>query len=298
MLFMIFAIFMLWAIFWTFPFDAETPLKIYFEQTIQLDGAISAVSLPHHSRHIIQDGSITSGTIRNAVTSLYGIPEYLRDIVPELPSAQGKHVDCFKSHSKSGLLGCSWPSGSAMMPQPGSASKMPEPDIPLNSSSVDTLDQADFFRAEVTRTSRTSAELTVQGKNTRNCRLYFENRPIVRYTVDGAVQGMQRNYGVNENGVKEVRLWSRDWNKTFVVNVEWRDYTGLGEGLKGRVACEWAEYASASAGVPGQGENPTKGGFRSAKIPALEELLSFLPTWVVVSKNMDGLVEAWESFEV
>lgn len=73
---------------------------------------------------------------------------------------------------------------------------------------------------------------------------------------------------------------------------------GLGEGLRGRVACEWAEFASASAGVPGQGESPSKGGFRSAKIPALEEVIAFLPTWVVVSKFADGLVEAWEYFEV
>jgi len=180
-----------------------------------------------------------------------------------------------------------------MIPQPGSAPKSEH-----KTSSIETFDQADFFRAEVTRTSPTSAEISIRGKNTRNCRIYFDNRPIVRYTVSGSVTGMQPHYGIHEEGVKEVRLWSRDWDKVFTVNVEWRDYMGLGEGLRGRVACEWAEYASASAGVPGQGGNPAKGGFRSAKIPALEEILSFLPTWVVVSKFADGLVEAWEWFEV
>lgn len=232
------------------------------------------------------------------MTSLYGAPEYLRNgVIPHLPSASGKQVDCFKSHVKLGLQGCKWRSGYSMTPKPGSAPKS-GPKHEDKDSTIDTLDQNDFFRAEVTRTSSTTAEITIKGKNTRNCRIYFDNRPIVRYSVTGGVSGMQPYYSIHEGGIHEVRLWSRDWDKTFNVDVEWRDYMGLGEGLSGRVACEWAEYASASAGVPGQGDNPTKGGFRSAKIPAYEELLSFLPNWVVASKFADGLVEAWETFEV
>lgn len=295
-------LFALWGTLWAFPFDAETPLKIYFQQNVQLQGAVRSVRLYPNNTAINpedgldQSGAIRSGVIGEVTTSLYGAPEYLRyAIIPKLPSAQGKQVDCYKSTVKSGLQGCTWRSGYDMVPQPGAA---PRSDSKHEDSLIGTLDQRDFFRAEVTRTSPTTAEIAVRGKNTRNCRIYFDNRPIFKYTVSGSVLGMQPHYAIDEGGVNEVRLWSRTWDKTFIVNVEWRDYMGLGEGLRGRVACEWAEYASASAGVPGQGDDPKKGGFRTAKIPALEEALSFLPTWVVVSKFADGLVEAWETFEV
>lgn len=265
-------------------------MKISFQQTVQLEGAVSIRS----STGITTAGNVTSGVIKRAITSLYGVPEYLKDeVVPLLPSASGKDVDCSKSYLKQGLMECTWRSGYSMLPTPGSAPTPSSPDTSINS-----LDQTDFFRAEVTRTSSTTAQFFVKGRNTRNCKIYFDNRPIVKYTVDGAVHGMQPPYTIQERGIREVRLWSRDWDKSFIVNVEWRDYLGLGEGLKGRIACDWAEYASASAGLPGQGDNPAKGGFRSAKIPALEELLSFLPPWVVVTKAADGLVEAWETFEI
>jgi len=297
--------FYLWVTFWSFPFDINAPLKIYFQQTVQLEGAVvSKSSLLGSSISGDPGSAFSTPVIREVVTSLYGAPEYLRgDVVPTLPSAQGKQVECLKSHMKPGLTACSWPSGDDMIPQPGSATERVVPQNTTNMTSTsllypDVFGSHKFFHAELLRTSSTSARITVQGRNTRNCRLYFSNRMIVKYTVEGAMRGMQPTYVIRDPGITELRLWSRKWDKQFVVDVEWRDYIGLGEGLKGKVACEWAEYASASASVPGQGEDPTKGGFRSAKIPAFEEVLSFLPTWVAVSKLTDGLVEAWEYFEV
>jgi hypothetical protein len=298
---------MLWTFFWTFPFDAETPLKIYFQQTVQLEGAV--MSIPYlppstpSSSSLTSAARVTQGLILKVITSLYGVPEYLQsDIIPTLPSAQNQKVECFKSQSKLGLIGCYWNSGAEMIPRPGSAPQLsvdlPSTATPPNNSTTPYFDEMDFFQAEVMRTTPTSARFSIRGKNSRNCRLYFDNRNIIKYDVNGAAHGMQRHYTMPQDGISQLRLWSREWDKAFIVDVEWRDYLGLGEGLKGRVACEWAEYASASAGVPGQGEDPKKGGFRSAKIPALEELLSFLPTWVVATKFTDGLVEAWEYFEV
>lgn len=309
MLLLLFVMFYLWAAFWSFPFDINTPLKIYFQQTVQLQGAVvsksSLLGSSISGDPIVLPASAFSGpVIREVVTSFHGAPEYLRgDVVVTLPSAQGKQVECLKSRVKPGLAACSWPSGDDMIPQPGSA---PERVALLNITNMtstsllhpDAFGSTKFFHAEVLRTSPTSARITIQGRNTRNCRLYFSNRMIVKYTIEGAMHGMQPPYVIRDPGITELRLWSRKWDKQFVVNVEWRDYIGLGEGLKGKVACEWAEYASASASVPGQGEDPAEGGFRSAKIPAFEEVLSFLPTWVVVSKLTDGLVEAWEYFEV
>jgi hypothetical protein len=112
--------------------------------------------------------------------------------------------------------------------------------------------------------------------------------------VGATAGGMQAGYGVPPGGLREVRLWSRTWGRTFVVDVVWEDGPGgggdeEGPGLAGRVACEWAEYESGRVG-----DESGEGG----KIPALEEVLSFLPKWAVVSKADDGLVEAWQDFNV
>jgi len=97
--------------------------------------------------------------------------------------------------------------------------------------------------------------------------------------------------------VHELTLWSRTWGRTFVVDVDWakkakaNSDVGSASGndtVKGRAACEWMEYESATAGGEGSG----------GKIPALEEVLAFLPKWAVVSKMTDGLVEAWGPFSI
>lgn len=102
---------------------------------------------------------------------------------------------------------------------------------------------------------------------------------------------MQAGYEIGKAGLLEVRLWSRTWGRKFVVDVEWEGDSGGGEGmgLTGRVACEWAEYESGRVG-----DESGEGG----KIPALEEVLGFLPMWAVVTKADDGLVEVWQEFGV
>ena len=142
----------------------------------------------------------------------------------------------------------------------------------------------------------------------------------------GESSDMQEGYEVGPTGVKEVRLWSRTWGRAFVVDVDWGQYTPS-EGsstnrsasdesaLQGRIACEWAEYESAmvdhgmALGVNGTQADYGEGAYMGVsladdvdglrpKIPALEEVLAFLPDWAVVSKYADGLVEAWAPFSL
>jgi hypothetical protein len=97
---------------------------------------------------------------------------------------------------------------------------------------------------------------------------------------------MQDGYKIDQDiGVKELRLWSRTWNHSFSVDVEWKpsDETEL----HGRVACGWTEYESASIGA-------STGG----KIPAFEEVLTWLPRWAVATKIDDGLFEVAKTFSV
>lgn len=95
---------------------------------------------------------------------------------------------------------------------------------------------------------------------------------------------MLPQFSTPPEGVSELHLWSRTWGRTFTVDIEWEGDSAL----EGRVACEWAEYESASVGVDAI----------TGKIPALEEVLSFLPRWAAVTKIADGLVEASGTFAI
>lgn len=89
---------------------------------------------------------------------------------------------------------------------------------------------------------------------------------------------MQPRFEVSSDGVKELRLWSRTWDRNFTVDIELAKEVPE---TSGRVACEWNEYQSGTVGMKSGG-----------RIPAFEEALSFLPKWAAVTKSADGLVEA------
>jgi len=126
----------------------------------------------------------------------------------------------------------------------------------------------------------------VKGANTRSCRIYFDNRNVTQYTVLGAEDSIQPK--IPDEGVNELKMWSRTWDRRFTVDVHWENGEDSVKGIKGRVGCEWAEYESGTVDIGG-----AKG-----KIPAFEEVLSFLPDWATVSKAAEGLVQAWGEFEI
>ncbi|KAJ6618853.1 hypothetical protein B0H10DRAFT_1794655 [Mycena sp. CBHHK59/15] len=236
-----------------FPFSQEEPLKVFFQQTVAL-------------------GNITSPNqeITHATTSLAGLEGYVDGLIlPKLPSAIGQNIVCEGTSLRLGLRSCSWQS--LLLPSPGAVEGATAP-------------RADhWLKASATRLSENSARFVVRSVNTRACRLYFDNQRIKHYTVHGAEPGLLHGFSGPKEGFTALRLWSRTWDRKFVVDVEWEGEPAL----EGRVACEWAEYESGSAGVDTTG-----------KIPALEEVLAFLPRWAVVTKMNDGLVEAWASFAV
>jgi hypothetical protein len=280
-----------------FPFTVQEPLKIYFQQFVVLPPISTALSpnkLSDHSKFI---------------TTLSGPERYLRSpLVSYIPSSQkgGKPVNCKPDPFKLGLTRCEWESGARMQPVPGSANNT---DIALDQHTP--WKRGEFFKANVIKTGPSTARFRVKGRNTRSCRLYFDNRHVFKYDIlvpdaDGSFvssgKGMQRGYEIPPWGIKEIRLWSRSWEKEFVVDIDLgksTEITSQQTGVKGRIACEWAEYESAMVdyGLLAPGTEETWDESR-AKIPAFEEVLYYLPEWAVVSKAADGLVEAWASFEV
>ncbi|KAJ8488101.1 hypothetical protein ONZ45_g14086 [Pleurotus djamor] len=189
------------------------------------------------------------------VTSLSGVPVYIKSIVTSaLPSAMGQEVTCGPDAEKEGLTKCSWES--RLTPSPG----------------VDLYNRHPWIILNTSRSDGASARITLGSH-------------ISEYHVVGGDPELQRGYE-GEGLLEQLRLWSRSWDRQFEVDI--KSPEGV-DAIVGKVACEWAEYASGMVGMEG---------VDGAKIPAYEELLSFLPKWTVVTKLADGLVEVTKEFQV
>ncbi|CAE7139690.1 unnamed protein product [Rhizoctonia solani] len=218
-----------------FPFSPLNPLKVYAQQTIDLDSGVNKVHLTTLSSfNMPHDGG----------SSIWG----------SLPSTQKTGVLCRGSDARLGLSDCEW-SGLA-------------PNVTLDSTVP-----SKWIESTVTKHGFNTARFKIQARNSRSCRIYSDV-PMKSARVVG---------GHWENGIEpevefnEFRLWSRTWDKTFDVLVSWPKNNGTTR--TGRIACEWAEWDA-------------------GRIPAIDELRTFLPPWTVVSKLNDGLVEGTRKFEI
>ena len=225
-----------------FPFSSSSRLKVYFIQTVDLESGINVVSLT-------------------------GVESYVRQIVETIPSAAGQTIDCSSdSRGKAGLTKCEW-SG---IP-PNVVATIP-PGVPPS------LGYGDWLHYNASRINGTNeATLRLFGRNSRACKLLFDT-PISDFEVKGAGND-SRFPRVPDEGSKELRLWSREWERPWEVSVKWEPEEP-GQGLEGRFVCLWSD--NNELGV----------------IPALDEVRRFMPDWVGVSKLADGLVEGSKRFMV
>ena len=273
------ALLVLLAITWiSFPFTVAEPLKVFFQQKVFL---------------VPPAPSDPSGAVRevlNATTYVYAPHGYVDELlIPTLPSSWGKELDCaIDEKFRPGLLGCGW--ASDLVPSPGSVLPVPHVED-KNASSIPTFpaDPA-WFTFSALRLTQNSARVSIRGTNTRSCRLFFDT-PVHALDVHGpgSTGVVQPGYEFPEEGIPSVLLWSREWEKEFVVDFTW-DGEDAGEEFTGRAACEWIEYVSATAGTGREGH--------SAQIPALEEIWQFFPLWATPNKLTYGLVEAEMPFAV
>ena len=196
--------------------------------------------------------------------SLTGVDPYVRDVVNVIPSSSGQKVTCdYLSHR--GLNQCSW--------------EGPFPNVVDRHE--DGSNSTNWVSYNVSKSDDTTnkARFKISGKNTRACKLKF-NSPITDYSVAGSAVD-DRLPHTSPNGVSEIRLWSRTWENTWTVDLEW-DTEKLGEGnaLEGRAICLWSDDNHKDI------------------IPALDEVRQYAPAWVAISKLQDGLVEASYAFSI
>jgi Peptidase family M28 len=241
-----------------FPFSAQNRLKVYFVQTVDLESGTNLVRLS-------------------------GVGNYVQRIVSAIPSSAGTSVSCTLERLKPGLTTCSW-SGLAPKVVPTPPGSVP-PGVPPG------FGYADWISLNVTRSPGTNkARFTISGRNTRACKLLFKNTVSDIY-VHGSAPSTYYT-PTSDGGSKELRLWSREWEKPWIVDVKWKAPEDEGEvatetkpkdeiiGLDGSVVCLWSDANE------------------SGVIPALDEIRRFAPDWAVPSKFADGLVEGSKPFMI
>jgi len=187
----------------------------------------------------------------NAV-NLTGLGYLDTHIIPELPSTWNQKIKCSDSESRVGLRTCQWAGLS--------------PAVVPNTT--------DWLAVNASLVGPGSALIRLKGKNTRSCRIYFEG-PVTSIRVENSTGEVQSDYPLPVDGITQLRLWSRTWDREFVVTAGWQGK----KSLQGRVACGWAESLE-------------------GRIPAFSEVVGFLPQWAHVTKADDALVEATRKFSV
>lgn len=244
-----------------FPFSANNRYKAYFEQALDLD----------------------TGENRVCYT---GIEQHIRAIMSDLPSASGKPVSCGESRRLE-LTRCCY-DGAAVAPElvPGGGTDYTNL-VTVNASRVAEEGEGGARRGAV------RARIEVAANNTRACFLDFA-RPVASLRVHGG-SGWDDRFGrYPEGGVKTLRLWRREWDVPWVVEVEWK---GNGDGSPDRSSTAAGGSRSDSA-LDGTVTCMWSDANKQGTVPALDEALAFAPTWATVSKASVGLVEGKKAFSV
>ncbi|KAF2269034.1 endoplasmic reticulum metallopeptidase 1 [Lojkania enalia] len=224
-----------------FPFSRDHRLKVYFIQQVDCDTGVNTVSLT-------------------------GIDQYVQKIIRELPSAQGKHLNCSTPDlaTRKELKKCEWRG-------------LPAHVVPKGAAPFNNKTYADsWLDYSIARSNKANeASIRVVGQNTRACRIMFDTA-ISDLAVDGAVSDPSFN-ATGDKGSREVRLWHREWSQPWNVSVTWDG--DVNSTLSGRIVCLWSDA-------------------NTGDIPAFDELLHYLPIWAIPSKLSDGLVEGSKRFKV
>ncbi|KAL5606844.1 hypothetical protein BROUX41_003221 [Berkeleyomyces rouxiae] len=240
----IFAVTLTYNLF-AFPFSAQARYKSYFQQTVDLDTGVSIVRLD-------------------------GLEDYIRPIIASIPASAGALVTCDTKDSRAGLVGCKFNTTTKLStipsPMPGYAGMA-----------------RDLITVNVTRAAGgvRKASLSINGTNTKACFVRFD-APITAFAVAGG-EPWDTRFSQQPEEVCQVKLWRRDWEKSWTLDVEWTaeaeaEAQASKNKIGGRVACIWSDANA------------------HGTIPVLDEFLAFAPEWAAITKRAEGLVEGTRSF--
>lgn len=200
----------------------------------------------------------------NSTITLRGVRPYLQQVLREVPTVEYDDI----TWGKWAIPGVNTANFPALVPR-----------------SVPHVNMAKWMDIQVEKTGLSSVLVRISGQETRSCRLSFQGG----YNVSQAlVRGSNRDgYEMPSRvPVTQIDLWSRTWNATWEVEVELMAMNSLdtavhqmAEVLRGKASCIWSDRTD-------------------GRIPALDELYVFLPTWATLTAGRSGLVEGWKGFSI
>lgn len=237
-----------------FPFSESNRLTLFFLQEIDLSS------------------SSPRSNISTSRASLTGIPPYVHDVISALPSANGQDISCAPSGEK---VKCSW---TALEPHVIDGPDQPVDWLSYNITEITpgSISTPGFTPGFAPRSA--SARFEISAQNTRACKIVFST-PVPSFHVHGSAYDPRFPHEDNHGGTREIRLWSRTWDRMWTVDVVFPEKEKENV-LRGRVVCLWSD----------QNQQGT--------VPALDEVRQYSPVWVGVTKLGDGLVEASKGFEI
>jgi hypothetical protein len=245
------------------PFAHKLPPTFYF--TLLIIGLATAIytSLdfpftPNSAFKSMFMQTVDLKTENNTVI-LTGLHHHLQQVLKENPSIEYDQI----VWSKSERLGVYSAEFAGLAPR-----------------SVPDKNMADWLDVSIEKTGISSALIRVSGRDTRACRLEFERG----YNVSQAVVRGSNTHGYPlpaPNPINYVNLWRRTWHAAWQVEVE-LTASGVSDSLsvlEGKASCIWSDRSD-------------------GRIPALDELYVFYPTWASISARGTGLVEGWKTFSL
>lgn len=271
-----------------FPFSPNARLKVYFQQTVDLQTGENLVHLVGH-------------------------PDYIDQIVLDyIPSATKETIVCAPDTARDGLRRCSWKGA-------------PPKTAPIVSGTVPPANgMTDWIFYNVTKLQDGKAKISFGGKNTRACKVLFD-KPVTSIEVlnghgedlrNGNLSKSLMNHSkspvkrmksptlgnpIPDKGTRELRLWSREWERGWDVEVTWEKENATSiasdESDPGNTVHTELMAAKRAAQGDNKSDDNSKGGLGgrlvclwsdanrdSDEIPALEEVRRYLPTWAIASK--------------
>ncbi|KAI3335099.1 hypothetical protein F4824DRAFT_465828 [Ustulina deusta] len=199
-----------------------------------------------------------------------GLREYVERAVADLPSATGKELTCdLTNSSRNGLYECTY-DGSDV--PPNVVKTMPRGVPPQKG--YDSWLTYNITR----RKGESKARFEINGKETRSCGITFKN-PISTFKVKGGTDPDERFGGLPDKGLENIKLYRRDWSTPWIIDVEWERDGDDDSGIDGHVVCSWDDVNTPGA------------------IPAYDEALQYLPTWVAPTKMSTGLCDGSKAFK-
>ncbi|KAK9355662.1 hypothetical protein V1523DRAFT_404274 [Lipomyces doorenjongii] len=255
-----------------FPFTEQYPMKMFYEQVIDLTSASS--------------DNFTYG----GYTTLTGVPSYVPTIIADIPSAKGMQPSCSSYSLSPSLNACSYPGLSpANYVAPGSPNEW------INVSMEEVTDTSGTYIIRMYGINTRGFELIIPSEvyTSSDSTLQFD----IIQTPGGSDYTNSDDIPSISGKIYTIGLWARcnlradecDGSVPFVIRISNPTRSQIDyEAFRNiKTACNYDEW------IPRGGPDVyDEGDYKEiGRLPALDEVFHYMPPWATFLKRTNGLVK-------